>query len=126
MHIAITIVDDLPTNWLPLGDILVKGNRYIKVELDGVEKVIRGFYSQYSFTNLDILTKIYQCTKGAEGLVQAIKKPWFSHTSYHVKLYPIGFPEMPVNESEFKEAIWYLLTGLCVLHGAGFVHRDIR
>ncbi|CAG8647748.1 4305_t:CDS:1, partial [Paraglomus occultum] len=126
IRIMITIKDTLPTNVLPLGRTLKKGDSTITFYDNFVEKRISSFNRLYPFANVNTLKQIYKLARHKRGLVHAKDLPSVKKGLYKVTLGTQGFHRLPQTEDEFRMIIEDILNGLVTLHDSGFVHRDIR
>ena len=48
------------------------------------------------------------------------------NSKYSVELRPLGYSCRPSTEEEMRRAVRAVLQALMVMHGQGFVHRDVR
>ncbi|KAF0552254.1 hypothetical protein F8M41_022211 [Gigaspora margarita] len=90
-----------------------------------IEKRIFSF-SAYPFSDMEILTNIYQNTKKIRNIIHAVKYPQIVDDTYKVNLAPLGVRWMPKTEQGVKDAIRCVLDALVDLHKLGYVHRDVR
>ncbi|CAG8696600.1 11774_t:CDS:2, partial [Gigaspora margarita] len=90
-----------------------------------IEKRIHSF-SAYPFSNITVLTDIYENTKNMRNIIQAVKNPRIVDDSYKVNFAPLGVSWKPKTEQEVKVAILCVLDALVDLHELGYVHRDVR